>query len=165
MRPGRPKSDASKPARRLARNNDTATAGAEAKAKAKDKPERAPNKRGLLRALMANPLLTAGDKAAITQAHADGFTPADLSAMTTYELRLAQRLFEADKIDAKALLIAINKATSHVAAAVQLADPNGGGGGAHITVTYEGAGKSSTRPEIADRAAPHPVVGDIIETE
>lgn len=114
---------------------------------------------------MSDPRLTKGDKEAIAQAHADGLSVADLAAFATYEVKIAQRLFELEKLDAKALLVAINKAASHVAAAAQLAIGGNESSGANITVVMQGAGPTSTRPEIVERPAPDPQVGDLIETE
>ncbi len=162
----------------MARNADTAAAAltdpdiaaASGRKRPGPKPatprrKRGPNRRGLLRAILSDPRLTKGDKEAIGQAHVDGLSIADLAAFATYEVKIAQRLHELGELDAKALLVAINKAASHVAAAAQLASASNETSGANITVVMQGVGPTSTRSEIADQAQPDPVVGDVIETE
>ncbi len=173
---GRPKTSSNSPARTLARNADTATAAltdpdvareaGREPPKPKRKPKRKPaeRRRGLMRAIMTNKLLTAADKQAIQQAHDDPVTAQDLAALVVYELKLAERLHARGDLDAKSLMIAINKVTSHAAASVQLGEASAGGGAA-VTVTFKNSGPTSTRAEVKHHAPPDPIVGDIIDTD
>jgi len=131
----------------------------------KTRPPRRTPKRSLLACILGDPRLTAADKRRIKEAHQDGLTVEDLAALTVYELRLAQRLYEADALSAKDLMIAINKCSSHVAACTQLGAANPSGG-ANITVTFETASAvTSARPEAKNHGDPDPVVGDLIDAE
>ena len=177
MLAGRRKSSTKSPAKRLARNADTSTAALTdpdvAREAGRDTPtpkvkrtvrNPAERRRGLLRAIMQNKLLTRADQQAIQQAHDEPLTPGDLAAVVVFELKLAERLYELGELDAKGLMIAVNKVASHAAASVQLGS-DGGGGGANITITFDGAGPTSVRDEIQSHAPPDPVVGDIIDTD
>ena len=168
MRSGRPKASATKAPRRTAKSNDMKAAALndpDLKPSKKKAPRsRTKTKRSLMAVINRDSRLSKYDKACISQAHADGFTVQDLAALTVYELRLAQLLFDDDKLAAKDLIIAINKAASHVAAATQIATA-APGGGANITVTFTAAGPASHRPEAAATGVPDPVVGDIIDAE
>lgn len=183
MRSGRPKSDQTQPARQSrARSNSTAAAGlatagdtdtsdtttkAGRPRKSSDPTApRATRKRSLLSAITADPRLTTADKKKITEAHEDGLTVQDLAALCVYELRLAQRLFEAGELAAKDVVVAIGKMTSHVAAAAQLGAAVGGSSGASISITFDaGSAPSSDRPEGQPRTPTDPQIGDIIEAE
>jgi hypothetical protein len=144
-----------------------------AKAKSKTKSEERADARagGLLASLLGDKNLGRADKIAIRQAYRKGLSIADLAALTVYELRRTQMLYE--KLDrngnpllsTKDFLISLNKITSHVAAAAQLEQQAGPGGVAAVQVTFIGTGPTSTRPEAAQLSLRDESVGDIIDAE
>lgn len=160
MKAGRPKSSSSKIARRTARSDDLATADLQQRKPA----ARTRTTRSLLTVLLGDPRLDADDREAISDAHSSGLTVQDLSALTVYELRLAQILHAEGELASKDLIVALNKAATHVAAAAQLGASDQSTG-ADITVTFLAVGGSSGRPEAAQLRPPDPVVGDTIDAE
>jgi hypothetical protein len=174
---GRPRSNKNQRAKQGARNANTATAAltdpdvareagrAPPKPKRKSPRKKAERRHGLLRAIMTNKLLTLADRQAIQQAHDEPVTPELLAALVAFELKLAERLYLAGELDAKALMVAVNKVTSHAAASVQLSTGAGGSGGANVVVTFTDTGPTSVRPEIKNHTPPDPTVGDIIDTD
>ena len=66
-------------------------------------------------------LLNESDRRAVRQAHVDGVTANDVAALVVYSVRVAHRLYERGELAGKDLVVAMNKATAHAAAAAQLA--------------------------------------------
>jgi len=89
----------------------------------------------------------------IKAAGEQGYTYGDLSAYAQTEIELARGLFENGYLAAKDLLIALNKAGSHMATAAQLAAEAGDRNVGEVVVKFEMT--SAAIAENADRAPPN----------
>jgi hypothetical protein len=157
MRPGRPKSDNTKPARQSrARNNADTNERTGAKTVAAASVT-------LLDTLANDVRLSADDRVAIRTAAERGIELTDLAALTVYEIRLARAMLERDELTAREFMVALNKAGSHVAAAAQLGQSQKPSVSS-VSVTFTGTGPTSER-EGMRRSPTDAEVGDLIETE
>lgn len=170
MKPGRPKTSSAKPARQSRAKKSAVVVdpsltkeGRPRRANQNDLPPRSP-KSSLLTTLTSDPRLTEEDRAAIESAHEQGMTLADLAALTAYEIRMARVFLQSQELAPKDFIVAIGKAASHVAAAAQLGQANAPTG-ANISVTFNGTGLTSTRPEAVQRTGRDEQVGDLVDTE
>jgi hypothetical protein len=157
MRPGRPKSDNSKPARQSRPRNASSSGQRTGKIKTDAIAS------SLLSTLIDDPRLTPSDRMAIQSAHSNGIELTDLAALTVYEIRLARAMLEAGELTPREFMVALNKSGSHVAAAAQLGQTSKPTT-SNVVIAFSGTGPSSER----DGARVVPTdehIGDMVETE
>ena len=114
-------------------------------------------------AILSDPNLSPADKKAIILAGKNGVTVGDLSMLVVYELKVAQRFFDANRLEAKDFIVAMNKIASQVAAAAQLGVSQQAGIPSKINVTF-----TSDSPDIVPGARERPApgaCGDEVEVE
>jgi hypothetical protein len=145
MRAGKPKLAADTPPKRGRPKSQASDAGALPKPKLD-----ASNNRALLTAILRDERLTAEDRDTIQQAAREGINLADLAAMVSYELTLARRLYAEAALDAKDLMVALNKIASQVAAAAQLGVGQESGGSTRIEVVVRGGGEAVPVGDMVD---------------
>lgn len=132
------------------------------KTNGKKLPARISGANSLLSIICRDPRLDQKARTAIRSAHSKGLSIGDLGALTAYAVIIAQ---ESNTLDTKDFLITVQKAASHVAAAVQLAQETIGDGATRITVEFVGDGPTSSRPEAMRATRRDVVVGDLIDAE
>lgn len=168
MKKGRPKSGPTTPPRK-GRPSGSQTADAfdgVAKAvKANDpRKPRKTHKHSLAWAILADPNLSDEDKKAIVQAGKTGLSVGDLAMLVVYELRTAQRLFDAGKLEGKDFIVATNKIASQVAAGAQMAVTQDAGVPSRVNVAFTIDSGHVMDGARTDRPPPGPC-GDVVEVE
>ena len=120
----------------------------------------------MLTAILKDPALGPEDRRLIRSAGVNGLTAADIAALVVYQVRLAQkwgRLGNTNRLEAKAVMVALAKAGTLAGAAVQLAQDDSGDIPKNLDVHIV---DGDVVPDRGDKPLPAPeVIGDIIEVE
>ena len=148
---GKPKSDKTKGNARGGPENQKRDIDRAARKSATS--EKSGRKSNLLRIILEDPRLSAKDKRVLRQAAKQPPNAQDMAAFVAYQIIAAQRAYDDNDLTAKDYIVALNKASSQLGAAVQLAGP--GSGPSAVTVTFSLANLPS-----ADHGRDRPPPGD-----
>lgn len=167
MKPGRPKKDASTPARGSTTKGHASdvTLGARHRTTNGNQPRQTP-RGSLVTAMLRHPGLTDDDRESIRSAIDEAPSLGELRAAIALRLALVQRFLESGELAAKDCIVALDKISSSISVAVQLGAATSAASPSEIRITW-GDGHRPSAPPVEGRAArvSDPVAGDLVDAD